>query len=507
MNNSSNQGLAFVIGIQDCTITGQTLASVGLYDQIFIVLEDNERKKAIRKIRGEIIHVSGHQFAARVFEDSKDIRVGQMIELTHEPLVLNLGPSMLGQVFDGFLNSYAALLELHGPHLKRGLSVTSFDSTTQTALRKFERGENTHPEINAFSLGNATIDTLYPMAEGGSLCLAGSRQTLRRTIANLVLCHPHIDVVVFALCGARTKETIAFIEALKQQSHNGGATSLFDSSIIIVSTASMPSSMQDLCVLTATKVAEHFQGMGNRVLLIVNDLGHWLNAMDESYGLKESRLTHLFSRAGIRGSQADSLDKPGSLTVVATLAEDHSQLLKIISAKVGCLISLFETTPNEIIKTTLDPHNSHSLYDRKMFSSCDDHGAFDSDRAAQSFRRILTRGQELEDLVMMMPEEDLSIDDYQDLLKARLVQILASDLRFFKNIPKGAPPHLIKLLFMIISHQFQALCKHDLALVFAAFPDLLEKASVSEDEADFLVAHTKLLSMLRAGTLSSGASA
>lgn len=497
MNKNSHHDHAFVVGIHDGIITCQTQAVVGLYEQVNVPLEDGERKKAIRKIRGEIIRVSGHEFWARMFEDCKDIKVGQSIELTHMPIMLNPNSSMLGQVLDAFLTPYEILLNSHGPYVKRGTLPINTNEAIQTPLRTTERHVPNYAVSNVFFLRNAIVDALYPLVEGGSLCVTGSKHRLRQAINTMLEQQPTIDVFVFALCGVSTKEAMAFIEYLKQTSHDGAQTSLFDSSIVIVSTASMASSMQDLSVLSAIKAAEYFQNLGQRVLLMVDDLSHWMNTFATDNSCLETRLAHFFSRAGIKNLAPNMSHESGSLTILTTCESMSDEVFTLVSPHVGCVLSFDD-------QGRLDPRISRSIYDTTRLITQDAQEALAHNKTAEAIKRILIHGAELEQLVSLMPEDDLSMEDYQSLLQARLVHNLVTNNKFYGSMSSLALARVVKLLAIIINHQFQALSKHDVAAVFSTASDLIEKVLGSEKEPDFLVTQTKLSSMLTHGAKSFG---
>lgn len=72
------------------------------------------------KLKAEVIRVKGNVADLQVFEDTSGIRVGDVVEFTNELLSVNLGPGLLGQVFDGLQNPLPQLAEAHGFFLKRG---------------------------------------------------------------------------------------------------------------------------------------------------------------------------------------------------------------------------------------------------------------------------------------------------------------------------------------------------------------------------------------------------
>ena len=81
----------------------------------------NERLKA------EVLRIRRRTADMQVFEDTRGVRVGDRVELTGEMLSAELGPGLLGQVFDGLLNPLHALADKYGFFLPRGVTLPPLD--------------------------------------------------------------------------------------------------------------------------------------------------------------------------------------------------------------------------------------------------------------------------------------------------------------------------------------------------------------------------------------------
>ncbi|MBI4335843.1 MAG: V-type ATP synthase subunit A [Candidatus Omnitrophica bacterium] len=76
-----------------------------------------------QKLKSEIIRVRGNTAEMQVFESTRDLKVGDEIEFTGELLSVELGPGLLGQIFDGLQNPLPILAQRCGFFLKRGVYV------------------------------------------------------------------------------------------------------------------------------------------------------------------------------------------------------------------------------------------------------------------------------------------------------------------------------------------------------------------------------------------------
>ena len=72
------------------------------------------------RLKAEVIRVRGRQAEMQVYESTSGLTVGEEVEFTGELLSVQLGPGLLGQIFDGLQNPLPHLAQAHGFFLKRG---------------------------------------------------------------------------------------------------------------------------------------------------------------------------------------------------------------------------------------------------------------------------------------------------------------------------------------------------------------------------------------------------
>ncbi|MBN1269189.1 MAG: V-type ATP synthase subunit A, partial [Kiritimatiellae bacterium] len=72
------------------------------------------------RLKSEIIRIRGRYAEMQVFEDTTGLRVGDHVEFTGELLTVELGPGLLGQIYDGLQNPLPELAEKCGFFLERG---------------------------------------------------------------------------------------------------------------------------------------------------------------------------------------------------------------------------------------------------------------------------------------------------------------------------------------------------------------------------------------------------
>ncbi len=79
------------------------------------------------KLIGEVVRVVGGDIAIQCYEDTSGIRPGEQIISTRMPMVAELGPGLMGGIFDGLEFSEIEIWNLIGPFMKRGVKVTPLD--------------------------------------------------------------------------------------------------------------------------------------------------------------------------------------------------------------------------------------------------------------------------------------------------------------------------------------------------------------------------------------------
>ncbi len=84
-----------------------------------------------KKLKSEVIRIRNGQAQLQVFEMTKGIQTGDPVEFTGDLLSIELGPGLLGQVFDGLQNPLPQLAEQAGYFLERGIYLDALPDETE----------------------------------------------------------------------------------------------------------------------------------------------------------------------------------------------------------------------------------------------------------------------------------------------------------------------------------------------------------------------------------------
>lgn len=78
-------------------------------------------------IIGEVIGLSGDKAFIQVYEETAGLRPGEPVEGTGKPLSVELGPGLVGCMFDGIQRPLHILQDMAGSFIRRGLSPNALD--------------------------------------------------------------------------------------------------------------------------------------------------------------------------------------------------------------------------------------------------------------------------------------------------------------------------------------------------------------------------------------------
>jgi V/A-type H+-transporting ATPase subunit A len=113
-----------VIGINGNMVSVRADGDVIMNEVGYILVDDKRLKSEVIRIRGDVAQM-------QVFEITKGIGIGDKVDFSGEMLAVELGPGLLGQVYDGLQNPLPELAEQAGYFLERGIYLDALnrDST------------------------------------------------------------------------------------------------------------------------------------------------------------------------------------------------------------------------------------------------------------------------------------------------------------------------------------------------------------------------------------------
>ena len=100
-------------------VAGPLVVAEGMKDaNMFDVVKVSDER-----LIGEIIEMHGDKASIQVYEETSGLGPGAPVESIGEPLSVELGPGLIGSIFDGIQRPLDAIMQIAGNNLKRGVEV------------------------------------------------------------------------------------------------------------------------------------------------------------------------------------------------------------------------------------------------------------------------------------------------------------------------------------------------------------------------------------------------
>lgn len=164
-----------VVGVNGNMVSVEFDGNISMNEVAYVKVDNSSLKSEVIRIRGNIAQL-------QVYEMTKGIKTGDAVEFTGDLLSAELGPGLLGQVYDGLQNPLPLLAEKAGWFLERGIYVNPLDRTkkwafTPTAkpcdVKKAGEYIGTVPEgpfthkifVPFYLLGSYTVKSIKPAGE------------------------------------------------------------------------------------------------------------------------------------------------------------------------------------------------------------------------------------------------------------------------------------------------------------------------------------------------------
>ncbi len=178
--------------------------------------------------------------------------------------------------------------------------------------------------------GQRVIDTLFPLAKGGTAAVPGGFGTGKTMTQHQLAKWSDADIIVYIGCGERGNEMTQVLEEFTSLVDPRSGNSLMDRTTLIANTSNMPVAAREASIYTGITLAEYYRDMGYHVAIMADSTSRWAEALREISGRLEempaeegfpaylsSRLAAFYERAGyvnnLNGSE-------GSITIIGAVS-------------------------------------------------------------------------------------------------------------------------------------------------------------------------------------------
>ncbi len=363
-------------------INGPVIIASGVKDAMMLELV----RVGEMRIVGEIIKLESGQAVIQVYEDTTGLTPGENIYGTGMPLSVELGPGLIGTIYDGIQRPLEEILKITNQFIERGVDLPALDRgkkwhfvpaglergaalaggavigtvaetdrvthrilvppavsgtlvslagegdyTIEETIAVVESGgkkqslsmlqrwpirrqrparDRLIPDIPLVT-GQRVIDTLFPLAKGGTVAIPGGFGTGKTMTQHAIAKWCDAEIIVYIGCGERGNEmTDVLVEFPKLIDPRTGR-SLMERTILIANTSNMPVSAREASIYTGVTLAEYFRDQGYHVAVMADSTSRWAEALRELSGRMEempaeegfpaylpTRIAEFYERAG-----------------------------------------------------------------------------------------------------------------------------------------------------------------------------------------------------------------
>jgi len=168
-----------------------------------------------------------------------------------------------------------------------------------------------YPSDRPLITGQRIIDTLFPIAKGGTAAIPGGFGTGKTMTQHQLAKWSDADIIVYIGCGERGNEMTEVLEDFSKLVDPRSGNLLLDRTTLIANTSNMPVAAREASIYTGITLAEYYRDMGYHVAIMADSTSRWAEALRELSGRLEempaeegfpaylaSRLSAFYERAG-----------------------------------------------------------------------------------------------------------------------------------------------------------------------------------------------------------------
>ena len=169
-----------------------------------------------------------------------------------------------------------------------------------------------YPASRPLITGQRIVDTLFPLAKGGTAAIPGGFGTGKTMMQHQIAKWSDADIIIYIGCGERGNEMTQVLEEFSQLDDPRTGNPLMERTTLIANTSNMPVAAREASLYSGLTLAEYYRDMGYHVAIMADSTSRWAEALRELSGRLEempaeegfpaylaSRLSQFYERAGM----------------------------------------------------------------------------------------------------------------------------------------------------------------------------------------------------------------
>ncbi|MCD7753967.1 MAG: V-type ATP synthase subunit A [Clostridiales bacterium] len=287
--------------------------------------------------------------------------------------------------------------------------------------------------------GQRVIDTLFPVAKGGTAAVPGPFGSGKTVVQHALAKWSDVDIVVYIGCGERGNEMTDVLREFPELIDPRTGETLMKRTVLIANTSDMPVAAREASIYTGITIAEYFRDMGYDVAVIADSTSRWAEALREMSGRLEempgeegypayltSRLAQFYERAGMVSCLGGEEDRRGSLTAVGAVSPPGGDLSEPVSQATMRIVKVFWSLDSSLAYRRHFPAinwlNSYSLYLDSLKPWFDEHLGPQFMRRRERAMALLQEESSLNEIVQLVGKDSLSPNDQLTLEVAKMIR-------------------------------------------------------------------------------------
>ncbi|MBP3702970.1 MAG: V-type ATP synthase subunit A [Lachnospiraceae bacterium] len=207
---------------------------------------------------------------------------------------------------------------------------TELSMTQKWPIRVPRPVETRYPIDRPLITGQRILDTLFPIAKGGTAAIPGGFGTGKTMTQHQLAKWSDADIIIYIGCGERGNEMTNVLDEFSELVDPKSGNPLMARTTLIANTSNMPVAAREASIYTGITLAEYYRDMGYHVAIMADSTSRWAEALRELSGRLEempaeegfpaylaSRLSSFYERAGFMKTLNG---KEGSVTIIGAVS-------------------------------------------------------------------------------------------------------------------------------------------------------------------------------------------
>ena len=285
--------------------------------------------------------------------------------------------------------------------------------------------------------GQRVIDTLFPIAKGGTAAIPGGFGTGKTMTQHQLAKWSDADIIIYVGCGERGNEMTQVLNEFRELIDPKSGKPMTERTVLIANTSNMPVAAREASIYTGITLAEYYRDMGYDVAMMADSTSRWAEALREISGRLEempaeegfpaylaSRLAEFYERAGY----VETLEgKEGSVTVIGAVSPQGGDFSEPVTQNTKRFVRCFWALDRSLAYARHFPSinwlNSYSEYTVDFKDWYSENVSPDFAPCRQRIANLLREESQLMEIVKLIGSDILPENQKLIMETARLIRL------------------------------------------------------------------------------------